>query len=61
MKVAVKVVATVATGIVAGVMTLLFGVVLIGRPLDRLAAKARRIGEGDRSGPLVLESTFRWR
>jgi two-component system NtrC family sensor kinase len=30
------------------------GVVLVGRPMRRLADKARRIGAGDLSGPLVL-------
>ena len=40
--------------VVAAVLALLLGVVFIGRPISRLAAKARRVGAGDLSGPLDL-------
>ena len=40
---------------VAGLLALALGVVFIGRPINRLAAKARRVGTGDLTGPLVLE------
>ncbi len=39
---------------IAAVLALGLGVVFIGRPISRLAAKARRVGTGDLSGPLVL-------
>jgi signal transduction histidine kinase len=38
----------------SGCVVLLMGVWLVGRPLNLLAAKAKRIGEGDLSGPLSL-------
>jgi signal transduction histidine kinase len=38
----------------AAVLALALGVVFIGRPISRLAAKARRVGTGDLSGPLRL-------
>jgi signal transduction histidine kinase len=38
----------------AAALALVFGFVFIGRPVSRLAAKARRVGSGDLSGPLVL-------
>jgi len=38
----------------AAVLALGLGVVFIGRPISRLAAKARRVGTGDLSGPLQL-------
>jgi two-component system NtrC family sensor kinase len=40
--------------IVAAVLALALGVMFIGRPISRLAAKARRVGTGDLSGPLKL-------
>ncbi|MBL0217967.1 MAG: HAMP domain-containing histidine kinase [Myxococcales bacterium] len=40
---------------IAALLALALGVVFIGRPINRLAAKARRVGTGDLSGPLVLE------
>jgi len=40
--------------IVAAALALLLGVLFIGRPISRLAAKARRVGTGDLSGPLDL-------
>ena len=39
---------------VAAALALFLGVVFIGRPISRLAAKARRVGVGDLSGPLHL-------
>ena len=39
---------------VAAALALLLGFVFIGRPVSRLAAKARRVGAGDLSGPLEL-------
>ncbi|MBA3454998.1 MAG: HAMP domain-containing protein [Deltaproteobacteria bacterium] len=40
--------------VIAGVLALALGVVFIGRPINRLAAKARRVGTGDLTGPLDL-------
>ena len=40
--------------VVAAALALLLGVVFIGRPISRLAAKARRVGTGDLTGPLEL-------
>jgi two-component system, NtrC family, sensor kinase len=39
---------------IAAALALGLGVVFIGRPISRLAAKARRVGTGDLTGPLVL-------
>ena len=39
---------------IAGLLALGLGVVFIGRPISRLAAKARRVGTGDLTGPLHL-------
>ena len=39
---------------IAALLALALGVVFIGRPINRLAEKARRVGTGDLSGPLVL-------
>ena len=39
---------------VAAALALLLGFVFIGRPVSRLAAKARRVSTGDLSGPLEL-------
>ncbi len=39
---------------VAAALALLLGVVFIGRPISRLAAKARRVGAGDLTHPLQL-------
>ena len=39
---------------VAALLALGLGVVFIGRPISRLAAKARRVGTGDLTGPLHL-------
>jgi two-component system, NtrC family, sensor kinase len=40
---------------VAAALALLLGMLFIGRPVSRLAAKARRVGTGDLSGPLKLQ------
>jgi two-component system NtrC family sensor kinase len=40
---------------IAAALALILGVVFIGRPINRLAEKARRVGMGDLSGPLQLE------
>jgi signal transduction histidine kinase len=40
--------------LIAAALALGLGVVFIGRPISRLAAKARRVGTGDLSGPLEL-------
>jgi two-component system, NtrC family, sensor kinase len=40
--------------LVSGVVVLVFGVWLVGRPLRVLADKAKRIGRGDLTGPLSL-------
>ncbi|HEU0033841.1 MAG TPA: HAMP domain-containing sensor histidine kinase [Kofleriaceae bacterium] len=39
---------------IAALLALGLGVVFIGRPISRLAAKARRVGAGDLTGPLHL-------
>lgn len=39
---------------IAALLALGLGVVFIGRPIGKLAHKARRVGTGDLSGPLVL-------
>lgn len=39
---------------IAAVLALALGVVFIGRPMAKLAEKARRVGTGDLSGPLIL-------
>ena len=39
---------------IAAALALALGVVFIGRPISRLASKARRVGTGDLSGPLHL-------
>jgi signal transduction histidine kinase len=40
--------------VIAAALALGLGVVFIGRPISRLAAKARRVGTGDLTGPLRL-------
>ncbi|MEJ7601623.1 MAG: ATP-binding protein [Kofleriaceae bacterium] len=49
-----QVIGTVTAVAFAAALALLLGVVFIGRPISRLAAKARRVGTGDLSGPLEL-------
>jgi two-component system NtrC family sensor kinase len=46
--------ATTSMVLVSGVVVLVFGVWLVGRPLGLLADKANRIGRGDLTGPLPL-------
>jgi signal transduction histidine kinase len=48
------VLATASMVLVSGVVVLVFGVWLVGRPLGLLANKAIRVGQGDLSGPLTL-------
>src|SRR5690606_712863 len=48
------VLATASMVLVSGVVVLVFGVWLMGRPLALLADKARRVGRGDLTGPLTL-------
>jgi two-component system NtrC family sensor kinase len=45
---------TVLTVAISGLFVLSLGVAWIGRPLQRLIAKTRRVGDGDLSGPLQL-------
>ncbi|HEY6037689.1 MAG TPA: HAMP domain-containing sensor histidine kinase, partial [Kofleriaceae bacterium] len=40
--------------VVAATLALVLGMLFIGRPVSRLAAKARRVGAGDLAGPLTL-------
>ncbi len=47
--------ATVSMVLISGVVVLVFGVWLVGRPLGLLADKAKRVGRGDLSGPLQLK------
>lgn len=46
--------ATVVMVIVAGLVILLLGLWMVGKPLQAVADKARRIGQGDLTGPLRL-------
>jgi two-component system NtrC family sensor kinase len=46
--------ATASMVLVSGVVVLVFGVWLVGRPLGLLADKANRVGQGDLTGPLTL-------
>jgi signal transduction histidine kinase len=48
------VLATVAMILVSGAGVVVFGLWLVGKPLRLLAAKAKRVGQGDLSGPLEL-------
>ncbi len=47
-------VTTLATTLVAAVVTIMLGAFFVGRPMRGLIAKARRIGAGDLSGPVEL-------
>jgi signal transduction histidine kinase len=49
-----QVLGTVGSVVVAAALALFLGVTFIGRPISRLAAKARRVGTGDLTGPLQL-------
>lgn len=49
-----QVIGSVSAVVIAALLALGLGVVFIGRPISRLAEKARRVGTGDLSGPLHL-------
>jgi len=49
-----RVIGSVSAVAIAALLALGLGVVFIGRPISRLASKARRVGTGDLSGPLEL-------
>jgi two-component system, NtrC family, sensor kinase len=49
-----QIIGSVAAVAVAAILALGLGVVFIGRPISRLATKARRVGTGDLSEPLEL-------
>jgi signal transduction histidine kinase len=49
-----QIVGSVAAVLIAGILALGLGVVFIGRPISKLATKARRVGTGDLSAPLHL-------
>ncbi len=46
----------VALAVVSGIAVVVLGMALIGRPLNRLVEKTRRVGTGDLAGPVVLKS-----
>ncbi len=48
------IIASIAAVAIAALLALGLGVVFIGRPISRLADKARRVGTGDLTGPLHL-------
>jgi signal transduction histidine kinase len=48
------IIASVAAVAIAGLLALVLGFLFIGRPVSRLAEKARRVGTGDLTGPLRL-------
>lgn len=50
-----EVLGSIGAVVIAGLLALGLGVVFIGRPINRLAAKARRVGTGDLTGPLELD------
>jgi len=49
-----QIVGSAATVAIAAILALGLGVVFIGRPISKLATKARRVGTGDLSEPLTL-------
>jgi signal transduction histidine kinase len=49
-----QIIGAIAAVVIAAVLALGLGVVFIGRPISKLASKARRIGSGDLSEPLQL-------
>jgi two-component system NtrC family sensor kinase len=49
-----QVIGSVAAVAIAAILALALGVVFIGRPISKLAGKARRVGTGDLSDPLRL-------
>lgn len=48
------IIASASAVVIAGLLAVVLGIVFIGRPISRLAEKARRVGTGDLTGPLVL-------
>jgi signal transduction histidine kinase len=42
--------------LISGLLAVLLGVRLVGRPLERLITKARRIGDGDLTGPVHIRT-----
>jgi signal transduction histidine kinase len=50
-----QLIGSIAAVVVAGVLALGLGLVFIGRPISKLANKARRVGAGDLSAPLHLK------
>jgi two-component system, NtrC family, sensor kinase len=49
-----QIIGSVAAVAIAAILALALGVVFIGRPISKLASKARRVGTGDLSAPLEL-------
>src|SRR4051812_5738134 len=49
-----QIIGSAATVAIAAILALGLGVVFIGRPIGKLATKARRVGTGDLSAPLKL-------
>jgi two-component system, NtrC family, sensor kinase len=49
------IIASVSAVAIAGLLALVLGFLFIGRPISRLADKARRVGTGDLTGPLLLK------
>ena len=50
-----QIIGSVAAVAIAAILALALGVVFIGRPISKLAIKARRVGTGDLSAPLELK------
>ena len=50
-----EILGSVGAVVIAGLLALALGVVFIGRPINKLAEKARRVGTGDLTGALVLD------
>jgi len=50
-----QIIGAAAAVVIAAILALGFGVVFIGRPISKLATKARRVGTGDLTGPLHLK------
>jgi signal transduction histidine kinase len=49
-----EIIGSVSEVLIAAALALFLGVVFLSRPISRLAAKARRVGTGDLTGPLKL-------
>ncbi|MEO8551927.1 MAG: ATP-binding protein [Kofleriaceae bacterium] len=50
-----QILGSVSQVVVAATLAMMLGMLFIGRPVSRLAAKARRVGTGDLAGPLKLK------